>query len=1278
MKHFILLLFLSVPMMFYAQTVTIEGHIADKLTGQSLPMATVKLSSGAHTISNEYGAFKITADASDHLVFSYLGYRSKTVPAAQASGIIKLEPLETNLQEVTVMSTDKRIETIIKTARDQLSDNRTAQSTFFYRQLSLINNQPSSLTEAFIQARSAMLIRNLELITGRYSTQHNGESYQTYAGDFIVFSQMGMLLTRRNEPEWEDIVPLSSNYKSYYNVTLDIVGDCYVLRFKPKENYLRPIVDCTLFVDINSMHLRKAVGSFHQLKIRHHAGTPMEYSLPIRLRFTCLYNSDRGFCEVQSVTTNIQYNTDDADYAFQSIIYNVGSETIKNATPMGRVTDLREQIAKVPFVRSFWDEHETVKRTPIEMSLDAGTPAAVVQLQKWVGNMERFNQLFPQEKVYVHLDNSGYFMGETIWMKAYVVRADNHSSTNLSRVLYVDLVSPSGDVVATRKLNITNGEAEGSIDLKGLIGSGFYEVRAYTRYMLNWDSQSVFSRIIPIFKEPRKEGDYSHAVIDKSDYRRQQPNHREQGDTHHSSGKIQVRFYPEGGHLVTQRESKVAFEVFDDKGKAIKVEGRLMVGDHVVCQVRSGDNGRGVFSVKPTEEPAVLIIVDDKGREKTFALPEAMTSGAILSVDAVQGDRISVSVSTSADLNGVPLGLALMNGGYVNAFTTVTTIDDGYKTAFRRSELDEGVNRLLLFSQDGKILSDRMFFIYPHESVDSIMFSALSPHLKPSQKTTLIAKTRPNSRFSVSIHDHDTEVNGRLQNVDSWLLLSSELRGYIENADYYLESDDVQHREATDLLMMIQGWHRYNVSQMMTQRKLDKQQPIEDHLTLIGQVKGMRKRSSAVAVNDVRLQATLYNRAGQVLRGDTRTDSLGHFLFTVPDCEGPWRMSLRTTKDDKPADYYISIDRQPAFTARQLDYYEQQPSPLAPLPLECISASANFDDEIPMELRNHLLSEVVVKGKNRRIYGAWDDENLGAHKAILYYDCQKAIEDYADKGLPQPNLFEFLKDRNEFFGGDNGNVFDDAYGWYVAEAKTEEEYDLYKKYSTAVQQSGHRDDLVVVYKERAGKDMPECSDEYCSEIQDISIGANYVGALVNHPAYRNILLPHTGLSYNQRPVIWVLNNVFFAVTQTSSAFKPIDIEWMSPYSLENMPEQLEDVKSVYVSDDDLVWQRFIRSSRLGIYHPITVFVYSDTTPSAQEKGVRNTYFEGFSVDTYDMPGYAELPPISDFRRTLYWNPSVVADAEGKATIEFFNSSTCRRINVSAEGITPDGHVVVYK
>ena len=58
-----------------------------------------------------------------------------------------------------------------------------------------------------------------------------------------------------------------------------------------------------------------------------------------------------------------------------------------------------------------------------------------------------FNRVVPQEKVYLHFDNTGYFENETMWFKAYVTRTDNGKGTDLSKVLYVELLNPSGDVL---------------------------------------------------------------------------------------------------------------------------------------------------------------------------------------------------------------------------------------------------------------------------------------------------------------------------------------------------------------------------------------------------------------------------------------------------------------------------------------------------------------------------------------------------------------------------------------------------------------------------------------------------------------------------------------------------------------------------------------------------------------------------------------------------------------------------------------------------------------
>ena len=85
----------------------------------------------------------------------------------------------------------------------------------------------------------------------------------------------------------------------------------------------------------------------------------------------------------------------------------------------------------------------------------------LVGIVSYMKRAMNFAQVMPQEKVYLHFDNTGYFKGETIWFKGYVVRADTGKPTDLSGVLYVELVNPSGDVVETRKLPIQEGTAYG-------------------------------------------------------------------------------------------------------------------------------------------------------------------------------------------------------------------------------------------------------------------------------------------------------------------------------------------------------------------------------------------------------------------------------------------------------------------------------------------------------------------------------------------------------------------------------------------------------------------------------------------------------------------------------------------------------------------------------------------------------------------------------------------------------------------------------------------------
>ena len=92
-----------------------------------------------------------------------------------------------------------------------------------------------------------------------------------------------------------------------------------------------------------------------------------------------------------------------------------------------------------------------------------------------------------QEKAYLHLDNNCYFLGDTIWYKAYLVEAGNLRPTADSRILYVELVDPEGHVVERHRQYIGRPDADhGDFALADTLRSGYYELRAYTRWMMNF------------------------------------------------------------------------------------------------------------------------------------------------------------------------------------------------------------------------------------------------------------------------------------------------------------------------------------------------------------------------------------------------------------------------------------------------------------------------------------------------------------------------------------------------------------------------------------------------------------------------------------------------------------------------------------------------------------------------------------------------------------------------------------------------------------------------
>jgi len=203
--------------------------------------------------------------------------------------------------------------------------------------------------------------------------------------------------------------------------------------------------------------------------------------------------------------------------------------------------------------------------------------SALFKLTPFIQALNNFSKNIPHEKVYIHFDNTSYYWGDHIWFKCYVTSAQ-HQLSQLSKTLYVELLNPGGEIVDRRILKIENGECHGDFILNHIpFYSGFYEVRAYTKYMLNFGDDIIFSRLLPVFDKPQKEGNYEEKEM--LPYGRYGPKGYPMKRERPESGKgVNIRFFPEGGNMVQGISSRVAFEATDQTGNPIEVTGAVIDG----------------------------------------------------------------------------------------------------------------------------------------------------------------------------------------------------------------------------------------------------------------------------------------------------------------------------------------------------------------------------------------------------------------------------------------------------------------------------------------------------------------------------------------------------------------------------------------------------------------------------------------------------------------------------------------------------------------------------
>lgn len=942
-------------------------------------------------------------------------------------------------------------------------------------------------------------------------------------------------------------------------------------------------------------------------------------------------------------------------------------------------------------------------------------------LAKWVQNARGFDNEFTREKVYLHLDNSAYFEDETIWFKAYVMRASTLcADTALSHVLYVDLLDSRGETIEQKLIHIDEqGQGEGSFDLKNPVRSGYYELRAYTRAMTNWGADVCFSRVIPVFKGAYREKLEMQASIAAQSGAPLQldlevpmpeddPNlvfgaHRPIAP---KATSVKMAFFPEGGNRVGGVEQRIAFQLTGEGGRGLahKVSIRRADGS-VIAETTANVEGMGRFTL-PADIPATETLYAISP-DKRFTLPAVVPQAQYaLEVDKVRGNgeemdddeaTYEVHIRANADRQRL-LGLLVSCRARPCYFDTIHVYaHDDIVMTLDAEMLHDGVNSIDLFDEDGHSLCRRLVWKRPESDrtlelsvlQNEAKFAAFSPIALDLSLNDCEGYAVPDATFSVSVRNADADVVASpAVDLTTELLLSSELRGYIHCPEQYCAADpndEVAQRaaaEAIDLLLMVQGWSAEVFETLAGARPFDYRQPIEDRLTLDGTV--YRDNDSHTPYPGLDLHLQMYTREGASLEAFATTDEQGRFAFeSAADYCGEWiaqfitdetTTNLRGEEVAKKRWSRIALNRW--FAPKLRPFYPGEleikaPTRSASSLLPPPAALMEWTDTIQRVLINRELGEAVAVHHNgyRGLVGNRYTYNGGEAAALrrpsFYINVGRENERRKDAGLGESTVFEIIAE---------------AIDRKIEFSKSEkEEVSTTNEEETKKGKKSRRKDTSSTVELQDLDTYADCDyHDFAAPpgLCDFTVLGTFgfTGSLAGGYIPR---IPK--MSINNRECITFVNNQL--------------VGYGYDYILES--EMANEFKSVVIMPERNDWMRFWPISGIDPYYTEKTNPYTNgkpyygvfffTRPDAfrynTKKGVDKRIVQGYSTPCkFYTPQYngTDEPTLDDFRRTLCWRPNVTTDSEGHASVVFFNDATeGQRITISVRGITSNGNIICF-
>lgn len=296
-----------------------------------------------------------------------------------------------------------------------------------------------------------------------------------------------------------------------------------------------------------------------------------------------------------------------------------------------------------------------------------------------------------------------------------------------------------------------------------------------------------------------------------------------------SLDEIDFQFFPEGGELIAGIPNQVGFKAINTAGLGVDVKGSIIdENNNQITTFNASFAGIGSFFIVPEFGKTYQITyTTPNGISKTIELPKAIETGITVQANNTAAEVVNIKILANGsfyeknkDQTFFLVGQNSNTTCYAAKFTLKNQV---IMARVNKQNLPPGITQFTLFNAQNEPLSERLVFIL-HPNM-ALGLKADLPSYKPRQKVKLSLTATNKDQpivgdFSVTVIDEqkvpvneDSEIT-----ILSSLLLTSDLKGYVEQPNYYFNQTDEKKLADLDRLMLTQGYRRFVYKEILANR----------------------------------------------------------------------------------------------------------------------------------------------------------------------------------------------------------------------------------------------------------------------------------------------------------------------------------------------------------------------------------------------------------------------------------------------------------------------------